>query len=384
MSSVRFLSVLAASILAASSFANCSLSAESSTKSKSLVKLYGQVDVVNSACGAAGVSLSSKAFPCFIQDIRLGSSAAYSGLQKNDKVLKASIEDNKLSILIERGGKQYGVKLNTARDPIIKQVAATDKSGPIKVDAGGTIAALREISKYDIILIVDRSGSMSSPSGDSEGLSNWDWCSKRVSSFARDISPYLKNNKFELMFFDNEFTSLNNASPQSVANLFTDLHPRGGTIMAPPIESALKEFNGGLARPLLVIVLTDGQPGDARAVESALIAVTKRMSRPDQLKVRFLEIGSLYNGGAFLELLDNHLVEQGAYHDVVDYASFEEVDAMGLAQAMVGQVSPVKPKRHATTGDQGLMNQLDTLRKEIEEVRQEQSNRNRQVGGQRR
>jgi hypothetical protein len=319
--------------------------------------------MVNAACSAAGVSLSSKQFPCKIEKVRMGSPAAYAGLSQNDKVLKASIEENKLSILIERGGQRYAVRLNTSRDPIVSQTTSSDKPGQVThVDQA---TALKEISKYNIVLIVDRSGSMSSSVGSDDSTTKWEWCQSNIQNFTRDIAPLLDNNQLTLLFFDNDFTTLRNCTPNTVQRIFHDLHPQGGTNMSAPMQSVFSEyFKARQPRPLLVVVLTDGIPNDPNSVEAAIITATKQMSDKAQLKVRFLEIGDEYTGGALLELVDNHLVSQGAQYDIVDYASFDEVRKLGLARAMVAPVSPVKQK----TATSSMEMQLQSLRKEIESL----------------
>jgi hypothetical protein len=338
------------------------------------LKLYGQIDMVNAACGAAGVTLSSKQFPCKIDKVRMGSPAAYAGLCQNDKVLKAGIEDNKLSILIQRGGQQYAVKLNTARDPIaLGQTATRDKSG-VDVPAMSQTAALTAVSKYDIVLIVDRSGSMASKLSPDDEMSKWQWCQNNISGFTRDIAPLLENNQLTLLFFDSQFSIVRNCTPNTVQRTFEELRPRGGTNMGPPMEAVLSDyFKGRQSRPLLVIVLTDGLPGDPAYVEKTIINATNKLADSGQLKIRFLEIGEEYSGAALLELLDNHLVSQGAKYDVVDYASFEEVSKLGLARAMVAKVSPVKNKPGVAGGS--MEYQLYALRKEIEELNSSRANK---------
>jgi hypothetical protein len=328
------------------------------------IKLFGQIDVVNAACSAAGVALSSKQFPCKIEKVRMGSPAAYAGLSQNDKVLKASIEENKLSILIERGGQRYAVKLNTSRDPIVAQTTSSDKAAAVRTIDQAT--ALKEISKYNIVLIVDRSGSMNSELG-SDDSTKWEWCQNNISTFAREIAPMLDNNQLTLLFFDHEFTTIRNCTPNTVRRVFEELHPRGGTLMSAPMEAAFADyFKVRQGRPLLVVVLTDGLPGDASAVEKSIINATTRMADSSQLKVRFLEIGNDYSGGALLELVDDHLVSLGAKYDIVDYASFEEVEKLGLAKAMVAPVSPAKNKSRGVAGSMEM--QLQSLRREIESL----------------
>lgn len=332
------------------------------------IKLYGEIDIINSSCGAAGVTLSSQQFPCKIEKVRLGSQAAYAGLMPNDKVLHAEIVDNKVNLSIQRGSMHYAVKLNTSRDPIV----ATGTAVVPKVDTGisqniDQSTALRILSQYDIVLIVDRSGSMASPVGaEDQQTSKWRWCQEHISGFAREIGPLLRGNQLKLITFNDKFETIPNCSPSLVESTFQARMPQGGTTMAPPLLNALEQ-RPSVGRPLLVVVLTDGIPQDPVAVENAIIEATKKMIVRDELKIRFLEIGAVYTGGPLLELLDDHLGEKGAKFDVVDYAGFDEVQLLGLAKSMVAQVHP--PKRTRSEGTKEMASQLWELEAEIEELR---------------
>jgi len=98
--------------------------------SPSSLKLYGKVDVVISACSAAGITLSSNSLPSTINKIRLGSPAFYGNLYVEDKVLSAEISDNRLSLLIERKGVQYTAQLHT--NPSANLLADKVYSIPLK------------------------------------------------------------------------------------------------------------------------------------------------------------------------------------------------------------------------------------------------------------
>ncbi|MBX9690189.1 MAG: hypothetical protein K2X27_25985 [Candidatus Obscuribacterales bacterium] len=94
----------------------CSANIGSAKESKSndtKKMLYGSVDIINAACSAVGIKLSSGILPASIDTVKLGSTAYYSGVSKNDRVLSAKVENNFLNLLIERNGKKYMAKLDT-------------------------------------------------------------------------------------------------------------------------------------------------------------------------------------------------------------------------------------------------------------------------------
>ncbi len=93
----------------------------------SQIKLRGKVDIVASSCSAAGITLSSAVLPAGIDKIRLGSPAFYAGLAAGDKILSAQLNNNQLSLLIERHGQKFSAQLSTV--PVNLQI--NDSSTPM-------------------------------------------------------------------------------------------------------------------------------------------------------------------------------------------------------------------------------------------------------------
>jgi hypothetical protein len=85
-----------------------------SADAKNRLLLKGSVDVIDSSCNAAGITLSSKSFPSTVQKVRLGSPALYAGIAENDKVTFAQINGDRLVLEIERGGQKFCAYLPTA------------------------------------------------------------------------------------------------------------------------------------------------------------------------------------------------------------------------------------------------------------------------------
>jgi hypothetical protein len=150
----------------------------------SSIKLYGQVDEVHYACKAAGLTLSSTHLPATINRVRLGSPAFYEGVSDGDKLLTARIDNDKLYLTASRNGKVYGAVLHTSPADLKKEKAKEDaekiallkggaKSDPLpeieivpKDIPEGEIAPearLKQLASYQIVLVVDRSGSMLFP-----------------------------------------------------------------------------------------------------------------------------------------------------------------------------------------------------------------------------
>jgi len=305
--------------------------------------LHGYVNSLGDMCSSAGVTLSSQSIPATVENVRAGSSAYYSGLTDGDKIIAGSVVDDKLSLLIERNGKQYAVKLNTLYNP---RSAETEKKGkPSNADTAKQEEkeALSELGKYDIVLVVDRSGSMNEPV-DGAGTTKWKWCAENISEFTGKIKPYLTGTGngagIEVVTFGTNYTIQKSSSPDQVKELFSKQSPKGSTDLAGPLKALFdRHFLEGATRPMLIAVMTDGMPNRGAILNDVIIDATRRMRSPEEIRLVFMQIGNDFEGRAFLETLDNYLVHNGARFDIVDSVAF---GTMGK-----GMVDPlIKTVRH--------------------------------------
>jgi len=351
----------------------------------SAYKLYGQVDEVNYVCGAAGVSLVGNKLPSKVESVRQGSPAYYAGLEKDDQILSGSIGQNKLALIINRAGKTYSLSVDTGpvdlsrmqakkdHDLKIPEVDVTQHKTPeVDVTQHKTPIPppedppLKRLSQFDIVIVVDASGSMNQ-SLSSEPESKWQWCADHISSFAREIKPYLGGRGITLITFNNSFTKERGCSAERVENLFRTMTPAGATDMGSPLQDVLSEFlSTQRGRPLLVVVMTDGMPNRGPKVENVIIQATQEMRSPGEIKVTFLEIGEEYDGRALLKYLDDYLIHDGAKYDIVDTLTFDQLKQIGLAGAMVHAFED-KP---TTAGVGSLQSELSQLKQQIEEARE--------------
>jgi len=314
-------SILLLSIL---SFLCQSVSA-SDTANKASKTLYGRIDAIGDMCSSAGVTLSSRNMPTTVESLRKGSAAYYSGLAEGDKVLSGKIENDKLSLLIERNGKQYAVKLNTMYNPLSPETAKEGKTKTdiLKGSAREEATSLSELAKYDIVLVVDRSGSMNEPVDGAAGVTKWKWCAENISDFTAKIKPYLTGEGIELVTFGTSFTIQKNCSPEAVKALFAKQTPEGSTDLSAPLKALFNQhFLENSKKPMLIAVMTDGMPNRGAFLNDVIIDATKKMHSPEEIRLVFMQVGNEFDGRALLETLDDYLVHSGAAYDIVDSVAF--------------------------------------------------------------
>lgn len=128
-----------------------------------------------------------------------------------------------------------------------------------------------------------------------------------------------------------------------------------GTHLAEPLDHRLKAYFARRkpgSKPMLLAVITDGVPApqyEPQMVVDTLVAATKQLREPNEVTVVFFQIGaSEYRGARFLSELDNGLVGYGAKYDIVRSFSFDQLQRLGLAKALVHSIqdftAPVKSK----------------------------------------
>jgi hypothetical protein len=342
-------------------------------------KLYGQIDEVNYVCGAAGISLIGNKLPGKVESVRMGSPAYYAGVDKGDQILSGSIGQNKLAIIINRGGKTYSLSVDTGPVDLSKMHAQKDDTKiperevtPRKFPIGDVSQPspedppLKRLSQRDIVIVVDASGSMNE-NLTSESESKWKWCSDHIATFAQQMKPYLGGRGITLVTFNNSFTKERGCSAERVENLFRTVTPLGATDMGSPLQDVLAEFLATQrGRPLLVVVMTDGMPNRGPKVEDVIIQTTQEMRSADEIKITFLEIGEEYDGRALLQLLDDYLIHDGAKYDIVDTLTFDQLKQLGLAGALVHAFDD---KPISAQPGNSLKSELADLKQQIEQAR---------------
>ncbi len=197
-----------------------------------------------------------------------------------------------------------------------------------------------DLSKYDMELLIDKSGSMSTT--DCKGKSRWDWAKEETLNIARTMSKY-DSDGISVTVFGSEYKTYNNVNADKVEEIFKENSPGGGTETASALESRLQAYRerhaAGNAKPVIFAVITDGEPADRNAVKSAIVSHTKWMTADEQTGITFMQVGNDAGATNFLKELDDNLEGQGAKYDIVDTKSFTEIEKIGVEQALVASIS---------------------------------------------
>lgn len=192
----------------------------------------------------------------------------------------------------------------------------------------------------DYTLIIDKSGSMAlkdQPGGRSR------WNVARESAFALAAKcEELDEDGLTLYLFSGRFKRYDGVTSSRVDQVWQENEPSGGTDLAGVLRHAFDAYfqrrGSGLGKPETILVVTDGEPDDPRAVIRAVMEASRKVRNGEELGVSFVQVGSDPNARRFLKLLDDELVGSGAPFDICDTVSLDEMETMGLTEVLLGAV----------------------------------------------
>lgn len=292
-------------------------------------KLFGQVSVFGSACLSSGFRPESTQLPTTVEQVKMGTPAFNAGLAVGDRILSAQIGDNLLRLRIERSGKQYELSLRARTDVRFDGNDSAQNLSAASVDLKSNLFA--QLRNYRISFIIDRSGSMSRPLGDT-GKTLWHWVKEQFSVFAEQVDN-ANHQPFDLVLFADNYNLELARSASQVRTLLSEAVTTGDTNIKAPLTAYLAQVNFSSSRPLLLIIVTDGKAVSASSAElTAVLTAACRQGKPG-MKVLFLQTGYSQEGQRFALELSSALKE-GGLQGVAGAADFGKVERGGLANVL--------------------------------------------------
>lgn len=197
-----------------------------------------------------------------------------------------------------------------------------------------------DMANRDYTLILDKSGSMSLKEGNQ---SRWQIAQESTLALARKCEQ-LDPDGITVYTFSTRFKRYENVTSSKVEQIFVENDPMGTTNLASVLQDATQQFFARKAAGQFtkdgetILVVTDGEPDDQRAVIEVIIQTTKRMERDEELAISFIQVGSDAGASAFLRALDNQLQEVGAKFDICDTITMEDMSDTPLVEVLLRAV----------------------------------------------
>ncbi|MEA5568456.1 VWA domain-containing protein [Anabaena sp. UHCC 0399] len=199
------------------------------------------------------------------------------------------------------------------------------------------------MSDRDYTLIIDKSGSMSTPD-QVGGRSRWEIAQESTIALARKCEQFDPDG-ITVYVFSGRFKRYENVTTAKVAQVFLENDPAGTTNLAGVLQDALNNYfqrkAGGQTKPNgeTILVITDGEPDDRKAVFEVIINATRQMDRDEELAISMIQVGSDAQATKFLKALDDQLQGVGAKFDICDTITLDDLEDMSLADVLMNAIT---------------------------------------------
>ena len=199
------------------------------------------------------------------------------------------------------------------------------------------------MSDRDYTLIIDKSGSMSTPD-QVGGKSRWDIAQESRLALARKAEQFDPDG-ITVYVFAGRFKRYDDVTSAKVTQIFLENDPSGTTNLAGVLQDALNNYfqrkAAGKAKPNgeTILVITDGEPDDRKAVFEVIIHATRQMERDEELAISLIQVGSDAQATKFLKALDDQLQSVGAKFDICDTVTLDDLEEMSLVDVLTNAIT---------------------------------------------
>ncbi len=288
-------------------------------------KLFGQINSFGSACLSAGITPESTQLPTLIQSVRMGTPAYSAGVASGDKILAAKLGNNVLQIRIERNGRMYELSLRARTD--VQLDSSRLSAGTAKLSGD----VFDKLKNYRVSYIIDRSGSMSRPLGNTN-KSIWSWVKTEFSKFA-DQAESANHQPFDLVLFNDKCQVEIAKTAAKIRALLDETVTTSDTNINAALATYLSQVDVQNSRPLLLLVVTDGKSVKTASQElRATLTANARKAGKAGIRIIFIQTGYSEEGMQFASELSSELKAGGltGFARAVDFSAVERGGVSGL------------------------------------------------------
>lgn len=199
------------------------------------------------------------------------------------------------------------------------------------------------MSDRDYTLIIDKSGSMSTPD-QVGGRTRWEIAQESTIALARKCEQFDPDG-ITVYVFSGKFKRYENVTTAKVSQIFQENDPAGTTNLAGVLQDALNNYfqrkAAGNTKPNgeTILVITDGEPDDRKAVFEVIIQATRQMEKDEELGISMIQVGSDAQATKFLKALDDQLQGVGAKFDICDTITLDDLEDMSLTDVLMNAIT---------------------------------------------
>jgi uncharacterized protein with von Willebrand factor type A (vWA) domain len=198
------------------------------------------------------------------------------------------------------------------------------------------------LENRDYTLIIDKSGSMSIKDQPG-GKSRWDIMQESTLAIASKCEEFDPDG-ITVYLFSGRFKRYDNVNSSKVSQIFHENEPSGRTDLAAVLLDATNDyFRRKAARQTkangeTILVVTDGEPDDRKAVMKVIIEASRRLDKDEELAISFIQVGTDAQATRFLKVLDDELQSAGAKFDIVDTVTIDDMEDMTLREVLLNAI----------------------------------------------
>lgn len=204
---------------------------------------------------------------------------------------------------------------------------------------------LEKLKNRDYVLMIDKSGSMSTPDAPN-GWSRWKYAQESAMAIARKTAEFDPDG-ITVVPFASSHKVYENTTPDTLDRVFKENEPSGSTNLAGALKTVFDSYNArkkaGTTKPggEILLVITDGQPDSTDDAMKRIVDFGNGLENADdEYGISFIQIGKDASATAFLKKLDDELVPKyGAKYDIVDAKTIDEVEEIGLTETLVAALN---------------------------------------------
>ena len=199
------------------------------------------------------------------------------------------------------------------------------------------------MSDRDYTLIIDKSGSMSTPD-QVGGRTRWEIAQESTIALARKCEQFDPDG-ITIYLFSGKFKRYDDVTTAKVSQIFQENDPAGTTNLAGVLQDALNNYfqrkAAGNTKPNgeTILVITDGEPDDRKAVFEVIIQATRQMEKDEELAISMIQVGADAQATKFLKALDDQLQSVGAKFDICDTITLDDLEDMSLTDVLMNAIT---------------------------------------------
>jgi uncharacterized protein with von Willebrand factor type A (vWA) domain len=199
------------------------------------------------------------------------------------------------------------------------------------------------LENRDYTLIIDKSGSMATPD-QKGGRNRWVTAQESTLALASKCEQFDPDG-ITVYVFSGRFKRYENVTSSKVLQIFRENDPSGTTDLASVLKHATDNYFERKASGQTklngetILVVTDGEPDDRKAVMKVIIEASRRMERDEELAISFIQVGTDAQATRFLKVLDDELEGAGAKFDICDTITMEDMEDLSLSEVLLNAIN---------------------------------------------